>query len=198
MIRLAVCVFALSLGGCSDDSSGPVLRSGPWYGYFADDGNKLRGAFTADVSVDGKIQLHVRGKLADEMTPLDIEASTAILREGSNFFISGTQGNRSVSGYGRERVFDTTLECLIPVPNDCAPEHQLHVGNDLWNFSIFAGANRDQVVGAWSVRGVTTHELNSGMFMAQPGDLPPPDALDLDAPVDAPVDAGANDGGGGG
>src|SRR5262249_8465772 len=107
MIRVVVCAFALTLAGCGDDNSVPVLRSGPWFGYFAADANKLRGAFTADVAADGKVQLRVQGKLSDEMTPLDIEAPAAILREGSNFFISGTEGNKSVSGYGRERVFDT-------------------------------------------------------------------------------------------
>ena len=36
MFRFGVCVLALALGGCGDDASGAVLKSGDWVGYFVD------------------------------------------------------------------------------------------------------------------------------------------------------------------
>jgi hypothetical protein len=164
-----------------------VLRQGPWYGYFADSENKILGAFTADVQLDGNLQIRVEGRLSDMMTPLVMEANAAVLREGSNFNITGTEGNRSVSGYGRERVFDTLLELKIPIDN--VPAHQLSVGSDFWGFQIVAGVDVDSVVGSWETDSQSTGEIITGMLIAQPGELPPPDAMDLDAPMDAPGDA---------
>ena len=195
MSRIAVCVLALSLAGCGDDSmtSGPVLRAGPWYGYFVDYNDQLRGNFSGTVNPDGTMQLHIEGTLADFQTRFHIDTNAAVLYEGSNFNISGKEGNLAVSGYGRERVFDTMLEIAIPI--DSLNEHALMVGMDRWQFNLTGGASANMATGAWLVssqNGMT----NSGMFIAAPGDLFPLDAMDDaadDAPaVDAPVDAGTD------
>src|SRR5262245_53865891 len=141
MSRIAMCALALLWAGCGDDASGPVLRPGPWYGYLVDQQNMLRGAISADVAVDGHIHLRVEGKLADGMTPFLIETNASVLREGSNFDITGTEGIHSVSGYGRERVFDTLFEVAIPI--DSVPEHRLLVGTETWEFEIQAGMDAD-------------------------------------------------------
>jgi hypothetical protein len=190
MSRLAMCAFALLWAGCGDDASGPVLRSGPWYGYLMDQSNQVRGVISADVALDGKVHVKVEGFLSDGTTPFSIESNAAVLREGSNFSISGTEGINSVSGYGRERVFDTLFEVAIPIDN--IPAHQLTVGTENWEFQIQAGMDTDQATGSWAVHSLVTGTLNVGSFMAQPGILPPPDAEDIDAPADGPTDAGTD------
>jgi hypothetical protein len=195
MFRFAVCALALSLAGCGDDAntSGPVLKSGPWYGYFVDFNDQLRGNFKGDVDVNGNIHLHIDGTLADFATRFNIDTNAAVLFEGSNFTISGHEGNLPVSGYGRERVFDTMFVVAIPI--DTLAEHALTVGIDRWSFSLQGGASLNMVSGAWSVKSELTGEINTGMFIAAPGDLFPLDAMDdgaLDAPGDAPVDAGTD------
>jgi hypothetical protein len=190
MSRLAMCALALLWAGCGDDATGPVLRSGPWYGYLMDQNNQLRGVISADVALDGKVNVKVQGFLTDGTTPFSIESNAAVLREGSNFSISGTEGIHPVSGYGRERVFDTLFEVAIPIDN--IPAHQLTVGTENWEFQIQAGVDTDVAMGSWAVHSMVTGYLNVGSFMAQPGNLPPPDAEDFDAPADGPTDAGTD------
>jgi hypothetical protein len=190
---MSMCACALALLGCGDDASGPVLRAGPWYGYFSDANDQLRGSISAQVSLDGKITLHIEGKLVDQTTPFAIDTNASVLHEGSNFAITGTEGNQSVTGYGRERVFETML--IVAIPIDTLPSHQLMVGTDTWEFEIQGGADTTAALGSWGVRSLSTGEVNSGTFMAQPGDLPPPDAEDIDAlgdgaAPDAHVDGG--------
>jgi hypothetical protein len=195
MFRFAVCALALSLAGCGDDAntSGPVLKSGPWYGYFVDFNDQLRGNFHGDVDINGNIHLHVEGTLADFNTRFNFDTNAAVLYEGSNFSVSGNEGNLPVSGYGRERVFDTMFVVAIPI--DSLNEHALTVGLDRWEFQMQGGASLNSASGAWSVRSLQSGVINTGMFIAAPGDLFPLDAMDdgaLDAPVDAPVDAGTD------
>src|SRR4051812_25931493 len=137
LVASSILTLGLCGAGCGAPDSGPILQSGPWFGYFQDLNQTVSGSINFLADADGKIHVHIEGRLADGISPFTFETGAAILREGSNFNVSGSVAGMPVSGYGRERVFTTVLEVAIPI--DDSPEHRLLVGPAAYQFAIEAG-----------------------------------------------------------
>jgi hypothetical protein len=183
--------LALLLCGCDDSETGPLLQAGDWHAVIQESNGILAGTATFQADASGKLRLHASGTFMTDNSPFTIDSSLSLLREGADFPLNGTVGGAPIQGYGRARIYIGTVRAIIPV--DSLPQHALTVGDTPWEFELEGGINATQMQGTWITHTVPAIEGLSGVFIAAPGPLPPPDAADdgeVDAGVgDAPADA---------